>query len=58
MGELSAEAEKILPLILYLQEESLESLAREVLRSQPKNIYEFAAKHFEEQLRKRNKGES
>ena len=37
-------------------EESLEGLAREVLRSQPKNIYEFAAEHFEELLRKRNKG--
>ena len=38
-------------------EESLENLAREVLRSQPENIYQFAAEHFEKQLRERNKGE-
>ena len=37
-------------------EESLEGLAKEVLRSQPKNIYQFAADHFESLLRKRNEG--
>ncbi len=37
-------------------EEALESLAREVLRQQPKDIHQFAAQHFEQQLRKRNKG--
>ncbi len=37
-------------------EEALESLAREVLREQPKDICQFAAQHFEQQLRKRNKG--
>ncbi len=38
-------------------EEALESLAREVLRQQPKDIHQFAASHFEHLLRKRNKGE-
>ena len=37
-------------------EDTLEGLAREVLRHKPKNIYEFAADHFEELLRKRNEG--
>lgn len=37
-------------------EEALESLAREVLRSQPENVYAFAADHFEELIRKRNTG--
>ena len=37
-------------------EESLENLAREVLRTQPDNIYQFAAEHFEGLLRQRNKG--
>lgn len=37
-------------------EESLEGLAKEVLREQPKNIYAFAAKYFEQKLRQRNKG--
>ena len=35
-------------------EEALESLAREVLRQKPQNIYEFAADHFEELVKKRN----
>lgn len=35
-------------------EESLEGLAKEVLRSQPKNIHLFAAEYYENQLRKRN----
>jgi hypothetical protein len=39
-------------------EDTLEGLAREVLRSKPKNIYEFAADYFEDLLRKRNDGES
>ena len=39
-------------------EDTLEGLAREVLRNKPKNIYEFAADYFEELLRKRNEGES
>ena len=34
-------------------EEALEGLAREVLRHHPDNIYEFAADHFEQQLKKR-----
>ena len=34
-------------------EEALEGLAREVLRHKPDNIYEFAADHFEQQLKKR-----
>jgi hypothetical protein len=38
-------------------EEALENVAREVLRSQPKNIYQFAAEHFEDLLRKRNEGQ-
>ena len=38
-------------------EESLEGLAREVLRSQPKNLYKFAADHFEAKLKNRNQGE-
>ena len=37
-------------------EESLEGLAREVLRSQPKNLYKFAADHFEAKLKNRNQG--
>ena len=36
-------------------EESLEGLAREVLRSQPKNLYKFAADHFEAKLKNRNR---
>ncbi len=39
-------------------EDTLEGLAREVLRTKPKNIYEFAAEHFEELLRKRNEGKT
>ena len=39
-------------------EESLEGLAREVLRSQPKNLYKFAADHFEAKLKNRNQGRS
>jgi hypothetical protein len=39
-------------------EDTLEGLAREVLRSKPKNIYEFAADYFEDLLRKRNDGKS
>ena len=35
-------------------EEALESLAREVLRQKPSNIYEFAADHFEELVKRRN----
>ncbi|TRY61722.1 hypothetical protein TCAL_07880 [Tigriopus californicus] len=35
-------------------EESLEGLAKEVLRSQPNNIHLFAAEYYENQLRKRN----
>ena len=38
-------------------EESLEGLAREVLRSQPKELYKFAAEHFESKLKNRNQGE-
>jgi len=38
-------------------EEALESLAREVLRQKPQNIYEFAADHFEELVKKRNESE-
>ena len=34
-------------------EEALEGLAREVLRTQPENIYEFAANHFDQILKKR-----
>ena len=34
-------------------EEALEGLAREVLRQQPDNILEFAANHFDQQLKKR-----
>ena len=37
-------------------EEALEGLAKEVLRSKPKNIYQFAAEHFEGLLKKRNLG--
>ena len=37
-------------------EDALEGLAREILRSQPKDMYEFAAQYFEGLLRKRNKG--
>lgn len=37
-------------------EDSLEGLAREVLRSKPKDIYSFAADYFEDLLRKRNDG--
>lgn len=37
-------------------EEALEGLAREVLRHHPDNIYEFAADHFEQQLKKRVAG--
>ena len=39
-------------------EDTLEGLAREVLRSKPKNIYQFAADYFEDLLRKRNEGEA
>lgn len=39
-------------------EESIESLAREILRSQPKNVYRFAAEHFADQVRKRNSGQT
>jgi len=39
-------------------EDSLEGLAREVLRSKPKDIYSFAADYFEDLLRKRNEGNS
>ena len=35
-------------------EDALESLAREVLRQKPSNIYEFAADHFEELVKRRN----
>ncbi|XP_023330594.1 kinesin-related protein 4 isoform X3 [Eurytemora carolleeae] len=35
-------------------EDALEGLAREVLRHQPENILEFAADHFDLQLRKRS----
>ena len=38
-------------------EDALEGLAREILRSQPKDMYEFAAQYFERLLRKRNLGE-
>lgn len=38
-------------------EDTLEGLAREVLRSKPKNIYQFGADYFEDLLRKRNAGE-
>ena len=34
-------------------EEALEGLAREVLRHRPDNIYEYAADHFEQLLKKR-----
>ena len=34
-------------------EEALEGLAREVLRSQPDNILEFAANHFEQLVKTR-----
>ena len=37
-------------------EDALEGLAREILRSQPKDMYEFAAQYFEGLLIKRNKG--
>ena len=37
-------------------EDALEGLAREILRSQPKDMYEFAAQYFEGLLTKRNKG--
>ena len=37
-------------------EETLEDLTREVLRHRPKNIYEFAAKHFAEKLEQRDGG--
>ena len=37
-------------------EDTLEGLAREVLRHKPKNIYDFAADYFEDLLRKRNEG--
>ena len=38
-------------------EESLEGLAREVLRAQPKDLYRFAADHFEAKLKNRNQGD-
>ncbi|CAB3373793.1 Hypothetical predicted protein [Cloeon dipterum] len=49
------------PLFLRLgvpngMEELLEGLAREVLRHQPKNIYKFAAIHFEGLLLQREAG--
>ena len=37
-------------------EDSLEGLAREVLRAQPKDMLEFSAQYFEGLLRTRNKG--
>ena len=37
-------------------EDALEGLAREVLRSQPKDMLEFSAQYFEGLLRTRNKG--
>ena len=37
-------------------EDALEGLAREVLRSQPKDMLEFSAQYFEGLLRSRNKG--
>jgi hypothetical protein len=37
-------------------EDALEGLAREILRSQPKDLYEFSAQYFEGLLRKRHKG--
>ena len=50
------------PLIIRLRvpcglEDALERLAREILRSKPKDMYEFAAQYFERLLRKRNIGE-
>ena len=50
------------PLIIRLRvpcglEDALEGLAREILRSKPKYMYEFAAQYFERLLRKRNIGE-
>ena len=50
------------PLIIRLRvpcglEDALEGLAREILRSKPKDMYEFAAQYFERLLRKRNIGE-
>ena len=38
-------------------EESLEGLAREVLRAQPKDLHRFAADHFEAKLKIRNQGD-
>ena len=38
-------------------EDTLEGLAREILISKPKDMYEFAAQYFERLLRKRNLGE-
>lgn len=38
-------------------EDALEGLAREILRSQPKDMLEFSALYFEGLLRTRNKGE-
>jgi len=38
-------------------EDALEGLAREILRHQPKDLYEFSAEYFEGLLRQRNKGE-
>ena len=50
------------PLIIRLRvpcglEDALEGLAREILGSKPKDMYEFAAQYFERLLRKRNIGE-
>jgi len=50
------------PLFLRLgvpngMEDLLEGLAREVLRHQPKDIYKFAAIHFEGLLLQRQAGE-
>lgn len=50
------------PLFLRLgvpngMEDLLEGLAREVLRHQPKDIYKFAAIHFEGMLLQRQAGE-
>ena len=37
-------------------EDALEGLAREILRSQPKDMLEFSAQYFEGLLNTRNKG--
>ena len=36
-------------------EEQLEGLAKEVLRAQPQNLYQFALEHFEGKLKARNR---